>query len=177
VAGGHGATTPSRLTGGWQFLSALSGTANDRAVAVPVRPDKGVADDCPGGSHPTGRAQHRGGHEVTAIKAMSLAEVKAEIVFMALSGGAVLAAEEWRRRGTGQSRPDGTWDNANRYYPSDTERETCCTAIRTPSRAFPYSLWRHAHSHRHVAAKFGTSASELRRAASLLIRRDELTAR
>jgi hypothetical protein len=33
---------------------------------------------------------------VTAIKAMSLADIETEIVFVALAGNAILAAEEWR---------------------------------------------------------------------------------
>ena len=47
--------------------------------------------------------------------------------------------------------PCGKFDNAGRWYPSDSEEQDCCKAIRQPSRAFPYSLMLHCRSKKHIA--------------------------
>lgn len=75
------------------------------------------------------------------------------------------ALNTWTRRNHGPERPDGRSSNtANRWYPTDQERRPCCNAIRSPSRAWPWSLYRHCHSVQHIANLHGVSATELRRA-------------
>jgi len=63
------------------------------------------------------------------------------------------------------SNPDGTFDKAGRWYPSDSERCDCCTAVRGPSRAYPYSYMTHCRTAAHVAKLHGVPLADLRRAA------------
>jgi hypothetical protein len=42
----------------------------------------------------------------------------------------------------------GRQDNVGRWYPK--EPKDCCKSIREPSRAYPYSLWTHCKSNRHI---------------------------
>ena len=70
----------------------------------------------------------------------------------------------WDRRDR-REHPEGQFDNAMRWYPSNEEQQTCCRAIRTPSRAYPYSLMVHCRTAQHVANLCGVETSELRRAA------------
>ena len=76
----------------------------------------------------------------------------------------VAAAACWRRRRNRQEHPDGTFDRAKRWYPSDTERQDCCNRVRGPSRAWPYSYMTHCRSVDHVAALFDLPVSVVRRA-------------
>ncbi len=64
--------------------------------------------------------------------------------------------------------PVGRFDGGGRWYP-DREREAqpCCSHIRTPSRAWPFSLIKHCRSVQHVASLCGVNATELRRAVRL----------
>jgi len=48
------------------------------------------------------------------------------------------------------SHPAGDFDKAGRWYPSATEHASCCNAIRTPSRAHPYSYMVHCRTRRHL---------------------------
>jgi len=58
--------------------------------------------------------------------------------------------------------PSGTFDHAQRWKP---DRElACCALIRSPSRAYPYSLLMHCRSLTHVAAEAGYTVTTLRRA-------------
>lgn len=61
--------------------------------------------------------------------------------------------------------PAGSFDRAGRWWPNDAEQQSCCSAIRSPSRAWPYSLLVHCRSLGHVAALTGVAPSELRRLA------------
>lgn len=47
-------------------------------------------------------------------------------------------------------RPRGKTDKAQRWSPYDIERCTCCDSIRTPSRSYPWSLYKHCCSIKHV---------------------------
>ena len=105
---------------------------------------------------------------------MTKEQVQAALADLELTGNAVPAARQWLARNKGPSRPAGRWDGASRYYPSDDERRECCDDIRSPSRAYPYSLWSHVHSAVHVAALFEANPTEVRRAAKLLTRLAEL---
>lgn len=48
-------------------------------------------------------------------------------------------------------RPSGKTDNGGRWYPSTGEKRECCNLIREPSRAFPWSLYKHCNSVKHIA--------------------------
>lgn len=61
--------------------------------------------------------------------------------------------------------PAGKFDRAGRWYPAETEQCNCCRGIRTPSRAWPYSLMTHCRSAEHVANLCGVDAKSLRKAA------------
>lgn len=65
------------------------------------------------------------------------------------------------------SHPDGSFDEKSRWYPSDTEWQACCSLIRPPSAAWPYSLLVHCRTAEHVANLFGVDAKAVRRAARL----------
>jgi|688.fasta_scaffold738627_2 hypothetical protein len=103
-----------------------------------------------------------------SLKTMTVEEAKAEIALLALQGDALPAAREWLNRTTRISRPEGQWDGGGRFYPAPNEWRDCCDGIRTPSRAYPYSLWAHVHSATHVAALYGETPAVVRRAAKLL---------
>jgi hypothetical protein len=46
--------------------------------------------------------------------------------------------------------PTGHKDNGGRWYPDNDEKCMCCNNIRSPSRAYPWSLWKHCKSKKHV---------------------------
>ncbi len=73
------------------------------------------------------------------------------------------ALYEWKRLQDRRQHPDGTFDSAGRWYPSDAEKCECCAKIRSPSRAYPYSYMTHCRSVEHVANKFGVAVKDLRR--------------
>lgn len=58
----------------------------------------------------------------------------------------------------------GTFDNAGRWHPDEDEWQSCCRAIRSPSRAYPYALMTHCRSVAHVAALYDVDTPALRRA-------------
>lgn len=75
------------------------------------------------------------------------------------------AVKTFRSRQARYDHPDGCFDNANRWYPSDDERCDCCDYIRSPSRVWPNSLNTHCRSAEHVANLFNVDVTLLRRAA------------
>lgn len=68
------------------------------------------------------------------------------------AGAALEAAigREWVRRQDRDAHPDGSFDNGGRWYPSAAERASCCSDVRGPSRAWPYSLMQHCRSRPHL---------------------------
>lgn len=68
-------------------------------------------------------------------------------------------------RQTRQQHPDGKFDGAGRWYPSASEEQECCSRIRSPSRAYPYSYMVHCRTADHIAHIYGVSATDIRRAA------------
>ena len=46
-------------------------------------------------------------------------------------------------------RPSGKTDNANRWYPDSTENCACCSRVRSPSRSWPWSLYKHCFTLEH----------------------------
>jgi hypothetical protein len=49
------------------------------------------------------------------------------------------AVETGLLRQIGLAAPEGRCDGAGRWWPASVERAGCCEAIRTPSRAFPWT--------------------------------------
>jgi hypothetical protein len=47
-------------------------------------------------------------------------------------------------------KPSGKTDSGSRWSPSDEEQCSCCGSIRSPSRAYPWSLLKHCHSKKHI---------------------------
>jgi hypothetical protein len=72
------------------------------------------------------------------------------------------AAATWRARQDGTQQPSGRTDNAGRWYPTPQERRACCDAVRPPSRTWPYSLYSHCCTVRHVAALYDLDERTLR---------------
>lgn len=60
--------------------------------------------------------------------------------------------------------PSGRFDSASRWQPSDAEWQPCCSRVRPPSRAFPYSLMVHCRTAEHIAALYGVEEAALRKA-------------
>jgi len=73
------------------------------------------------------------------------------------------AAAEFRDRKNRNSHPAGKFDSGGRWYPATEERQDCCDGIRTPSRAYPYSLMTHCRTVGHVAKLFGVDVGALRK--------------
>ena len=64
--------------------------------------------------------------------------------------------------------PDGDFDKARRWQPSDDEKRSCCETVRWPSRAFPYSRMLHCRSFGHVCNLFRLSSAEMKEARKIL---------
>ena len=62
------------------------------------------------------------------------------------------------------NRPEGTFDRAGRWYPAAGEVRSCCRVVRHPSRAHPYSYYRHCFTLKHIAQRFDLDPAVLRRA-------------
>jgi hypothetical protein len=74
------------------------------------------------------------------------------------------AAREYLARQSRSRHPDGDFDKKKRFYPSDRERQDCCSRIRRPSAAWPFSLMVHCRTLPHVARLYGVSEAGVRRA-------------
>lgn len=46
--------------------------------------------------------------------------------------------------------PSGKTDKGGRWYPDDSEERKCCKYIRQPSRDWPWSLYKHCGSIKHI---------------------------
>jgi hypothetical protein len=68
----------------------------------------------------------------------------------------------YRSRTLHQSHPDGRTDAGGRWYPTPDEQRDCCRRIRSPSRAWPWSLRGHCRSAIHCAACCGVEPGVLR---------------
>ena len=75
------------------------------------------------------------------------------------------AAREYLALKNRQIHPDGKFDSAGRWYPSDAETLPCCGGHRSPSRAYPYSYMTHCRTAEHVAHRYNVPAADVRRAA------------
>ena len=74
------------------------------------------------------------------------------------------AAEEYVNRRLRIKHPDGKSDG-KRWYPSDAETQECCSGIRSPSAAHPWSYMLHCRTLGHVARLFGVEEAEVRKVA------------
>lgn len=74
---------------------------------------------------------------------------------------AQIAAKEYQNRQERKTHPQGTFDKAGRWYPDEEEHCNCCNAIRSPSRAYPYSYMTHCRTKQHVANLYGVSVAEI----------------
>jgi hypothetical protein len=82
------------------------------------------------------------------------------------------AFAKWQARQNRREHPTGKFDKAGRWNPSQAEWQSCCNAIRSPSRAYPYSHMTHCRSVEHVANLCGVSVAELRKLANANKRRE-----
>ena len=46
--------------------------------------------------------------------------------------------------------PLGKSDSGGRWYPDEEEIYDCCKGIRSPSRSYPWSLYKHCKSKKHI---------------------------
>ena len=74
------------------------------------------------------------------------------------------AAEIYLSRYNRNSNPEGDFDKAGRWYPSNEESQKCCTKISSPTRNHPYSLMVHCRTLKHVSHLTGISESEIKAA-------------
>ena len=84
------------------------------------------------------------------------------------------AVYEWRRLQDRKEHPAGKFDNGGRFYSS--EKFDCCSSIRPPSRAFPYSEMTHCRGYVHIAHKHEVDVKDLRREcrACSVMRKEEI---
>jgi hypothetical protein len=68
----------------------------------------------------------------------------------------------------GRSAPSGRTDHGGRWHPSDDERAACCALVRTPTRSFPWSLYTHCFTLRHMASALGLTTDEERHVRALV---------
>lgn len=73
-----------------------------------------------------------------------------------------MAYQEYIQRQRRESHPAGKFDRGGRWYPSDEERQSCCSVIRSPSRSWPWSLMTHCRTVEHVARLFGIEPAVLK---------------
>lgn len=78
------------------------------------------------------------------------------------------AAVEVVRRRDRRDHPAGRFDGGGRWYPAAEEAASCCRAIRSPSRSYPYSLLVHARSTEHVATRRNLDPAGVRAAVRLI---------
>ena len=78
-----------------------------------------------------------------------------------------LAAQELFDRQDRKTHPAGNFDNAGRFYLAPSL--SCCSGIRTPSRAYPYSEMAHGRTIVHVANEFGYAPKVLTAAITRIV--------
>lgn len=85
-----------------------------------------------------------------------------DAAYAAHAAAAAYIARQQRRE-----HPAGKFDNAGRWQPSAAERCDCCDRVRTPSRAYKYSLMVHCRTMAHIANLYGVSVQDVRKAVRL----------
>jgi hypothetical protein len=48
-----------------------------------------------------------------------------------------------------EEKPSGKTDNGNRWFPDDAESCACCNQVRSPSRSWPWTLYKHCFTLEH----------------------------
>jgi hypothetical protein len=72
-----------------------------------------------------------------------------------------MAVRDYLDKKSKKTNPDGQFDNAGRWFPSEAEENWCCSGIRPPSRGFPYSMLTHCRSAFHIAEKYEVERNHL----------------
>jgi hypothetical protein len=72
--------------------------------------------------------------------------------------------QKFKARQERREHPSGDFDKAGRWYPSDEEKQDCCSSIRGPSRRWPMSYMVHCRTLKHVANLMGVDLKEARKA-------------
>lgn len=93
---------------------------------------------------------------LTAFSKEDLAELES------IHGKALKAAVEHVKRQCRDSHPEGTFDKQDRFYID--EGCSCCSSIRSPSRAHPFSQMIHGRTIDHCSVLFGVDAEEAKNA-------------
>ncbi len=75
------------------------------------------------------------------------------------------AVTEFENRQSRRVHPDGTFDKAGRWYPSDSESCGCCDEVRGPSRSYPYSYMVHCRTAKHIANLYGVDEKQIKKIA------------
>lgn len=78
------------------------------------------------------------------------------------------AAATFVQRKNRSENPEGKFDNAGRWYPAGRDAEVFDAAVRSPSRAWPYSYLVHARTAAHVARLYDADPKQVRKAAKLI---------
>ena len=81
------------------------------------------------------------------------------------------AAERYLDLNSRKIHPDGWFDGGKRWYPDHSL--ACCESIRTPSRAYPYSLLTHNRSLGHVARETGYTPAIFRTAVRRIVEEEK----
>jgi hypothetical protein len=74
----------------------------------------------------------------------------------------------------GRYKPAGKTDKGRRWYPSDTEKVSCCSSVREPSRKWPFSIYKHCCTRKHIRQRLLEQPSELERQALSMTLEDAL---
>ena len=75
----------------------------------------------------------------------------------------IQAIKEFKALQAREINPPGEFDDAGRWYPSDSEKCDCCESIRSPSRSYPYSYMVHCRTLKHVCTKYGLDYREVKK--------------
>jgi len=78
------------------------------------------------------------------------------------------AGQLYLDRADRSAHPHGEFDRAQRFYPSASEIQPCCSPIRTPTRRWPNSLNTHCRTMKHIAQLKGYPIEKLRTAVKRL---------
>ena len=71
------------------------------------------------------------------------------------------AAQTYIDRKNRTEQPEGAFDKKGRWYPEQIL--DCCSSVRQPSAAYPYSYMLHCRTITHIANEFGIDAQTLRK--------------
>lgn len=75
---------------------------------------------------------------------------------------ALQAARCFLRRQDRTEHPEGKLDGP-RWNPIGNERQACCSHVREPSRAWPWSLMTHCRTLKHICIRYGVDEKEVRK--------------